>query len=105
MPDLDKPKRLSRVPTGTGAVTIGIAAACLVTAGLIALREPVAPSRYVVGVRPQAANGAARINLSRELARCRTVTDASADPDCHAAWDAHRRRFFGSRTATKAQEH
>lgn len=92
------------LPAGTGAIFVAITGAALVVGGLVALRDPVTPSRYAVGVRTPTSNGSAPINLSRELARCRTVTETSADPDCHAAWEAHRRRFFGSRTPTKAQE-
>lgn len=94
---------LGRLPAGTGAVIVAVTGATLVVGGLVALRDPVVPSRYAVGVRAPAGNDAAPTNLSRELARCRTVTEASADPDSHAAWEAHRRRFFGSR-ATKIQE-
>lgn len=95
---------LGRLPAGLGAIAIALTSASLVVGGLIALRDPVTPSRYAVGTRSPAGGDTSQTNLSRDLARCRTVTDAQADPDCHAAWDAHRRRFFGSKTVTKPQE-
>lgn len=95
---------LDRLPAGTGAIVVAVTGAALVVGGLVALRDPVTASRYAVGVRAPTGNEAAHANLSRELARCRTVTETSADPECHAAWEAHRRRFFGQSTATKAQE-
>jgi len=104
MPDLKKQPQRSRIPAGTGAIIIAVTSASLVVGGLIALRDPVTPSSYAVGIRSPSSDTAAPTNLSRELARCRTVTDTKADPDCHAAWDAHRRRFFGSRAAIKAEE-
>ena len=93
-----------RLPAGLGAIAIALTSASLVVGGLIALRDPVTPSRYAVGTRPAGGGDTSQTSLSRELARCRTVTDAQADPDCHAAWDAHRRRFFGSKTAPRSQE-
>ncbi len=104
--DRKKPGRsiLDRLPAGTGAIVVAITGAALVVGGLVALRDPVTPSRYAVGIRAPTGNASTPTNLSRELARCRTVTDTSDDPDCHAAWEAHRRRFFGQSTQTKAQE-
>lgn len=93
-----------RLPAGMGAIVIAITGAGLVVGGLVALRDPVTPSRYVVGVRGPADSDAAQTNLARELARCRTLTETSADLDCHAAWEAHRRHFFGSRSQNKTKE-
>ena len=95
---------LGRLPAGLGAIAIAVTSASLVVGGLIALRDPVTPSRYAVGARSAGGGDTSQTNLSRELARCRTVTDTQADPDCHAAWDAHRRRFFGNRAAPRSQE-
>jgi len=107
MTDERKTKRrpiIGNLPAGIGAIAVAVTSASLVVGGLIALRDPVPPSRYAVGVRSAAGGEAQQAHLSRELARCRTVTETSADPDCHAAWEAHRRRFFGSRAATRTQE-
>ncbi len=95
---------LDRLPAGTGAIVVAVTGAALVVGGLVALRDPVTPSRYAVGVRERTGNGSTHTNLSHELARCRTVTETSADPECHAAWETHRRRFFGQSTQAKAQE-
>lgn len=95
---------LGRLPAGIGAFTIAFASAALVVGGIVALRDPVTPSRYAVGIRSSATEPTANANLARELARCRTVTDTSADPDCHIVWEAHRRRFFGSRRTREPQE-
>lgn len=95
---------LDRLPAGTGAIVVAVTGAALVVGGLVALRDPVTPSRYAVGVRAPTGNSNAQANLSRELARCRTVTETSTDPVCHAAWEAHRRRFFGHGTPTQSQE-
>jgi conjugative transfer region protein TrbK len=97
--DPTKPKRSSfrsRIPAGLGAVAAAIIAAGLVVGGIVTLRDPVPPTRYVVDVRNPRPGADARANLARELARCRTVTEASADADCLAAWEAHRRNFFGA---------
>lgn len=95
---------LGRFPAGIGAFAIAFASAALVVGGIVALRDPVSPSRYAVGIRSGPTEPAANANLARELARCRTVTETSADADCHAAWEAHRRRFFGSRRTRDPQE-
>lgn len=104
MPDLNKHPQRRRIPAGTGAIVIAVASASLVVGGLIALRDPVTPSRYAVGVSAPSSSEAAHANLARELARCRTVTENQADTDCHAAWEAHRRRFFGRSATTKTKE-
>lgn len=88
--------KLDRLPAGLGAVAAAVIAAGLVVGGIVVLRDPVPPTRYVVDVRGAPTSADARANLSRELARCRTVTETSADADCHAAWEAHRRNFFGT---------
>jgi conjugative transfer region protein TrbK len=79
-----------------GAVAGAMIAAGLVVGGIVALRDPVPPTRYVVDVRSVRANADGPANLTRELARCRSVTETSTDADCHAAWEAHRRNFFGT---------
>lgn len=93
-----KPRRskLDRLPSGLGAVAAAIIAAGLVVGGIVTLRDPVPPTRYVVDVRGTRTGADGQANLARELARCRTVTEASTDADCHAAWEAHRRNFFGT---------
>jgi conjugative transfer region protein TrbK len=104
--DHKKPRRskLDRLPSGLGAVAAAVIAAGLVVGGIVVLRDPVPSTRYVVDVRGARTDADGHASLGRELARCRTVTEASADADCHAAWEAHRRRFFGTRTTTKPQE-
>lgn len=104
--DNKKPRRskLDRLPSGLGAVAAAVIAAGLVVGGILVLRDPVPSTRYVVDVRGARTGADGHASLSRELARCRTVTEASADADCHAAWEAHRKRFFGHRTPTKTQE-
>jgi len=106
MTEDQKPRRskLDRLPSGLGAVAVGVIAAGLVVGGIVALRDPVPPTRYVVDVRSESAPADPSAALSQGLARCRTVTETSADPDCHAAWDAHRRRFFRGPSATKNRE-
>ena len=96
--DQKKPRRsnLDRLPSGLGAVAAAVIAAGLVVGGIVTLRDPVPPTRYVVDVRRTRTGADGEANLSRELARCRTVSEASADADCHAAWEAHRRNFFGT---------
>lgn len=96
--DRKKPRRskLDRLPSGLGAVAAAVIAAGLVVGGIVTLRDPVPPTRYVVDVRSTRTAADASANLSRELARCRTVIETSADADCHAAWEAHRRNFFGT---------
>lgn len=104
MPDLKKQPARSRIPAGTGAIVIAVTSASLVVGGIVVLRDPVPATRYVVDVRDARTGADGHASLSRELARCRTATEASADADCHAAWEAHRKRFFGTRTTTKPQE-
>lgn len=96
--DRKKPRRskLDRLPSGLGAVAAAVIAAGLVVGGIVVLRDPVPPTRYVVDVRGARTSADGNANLSREIARCRTVTEASADAECHAAWEAHRRNFFGT---------
>lgn len=76
----------------TGAAKIaGVAA-------LVGLMMTVAIVSAVTEPRAPEATGAAaarseRDPLAAELARCRAMT--MPDSGCEAAWDAHRRRFFG----------
>ncbi|WP_447953172.1 putative entry exclusion protein TrbK-alt [Sphingopyxis chilensis] len=69
-----------------GAIVGGMALAL----ALLAAVDPPAPRASA----PTRISGAdARPELGETLRRCRTVT--IADPECEAAWDAKRRRFFG----------
>jgi conjugative transfer region protein TrbK len=96
--DRTQPRRskLDRLPSGLGAVAAAVIAAGLVVGGIVTLRDPVPPTRYIVDIRGARTDAGTTANLAHELARCRTVTEASADADCHAAWEAHRRNFFGT---------
>lgn len=82
------------VPAGTGALIVAAIAAGLVTAGIVALRDPVTPARYAVEAPAAAPATRWADPLAERLATCRTATE---DPDgaCQAAWDSHRRRFLG----------
>lgn len=46
-------------------------------------------------VPPQISGADAHPGLGDTLRRCRTIT--VPDPECDAAWEAKRRRFFGQR--------
>ena len=97
----DPPTERRGVPAGIGALVVGGAAALLVTGALIAMRDPVTPARYVAH-EPAAAPAAHRHDpLAARLAACRAVTE-DVDGRCQAAWDAHRRRFFGKPNGMKA---
>lgn len=91
------------VPAGTGALIVAAIAAGLVTAGIIALRDPVTPARFAVQARVAAPAKPWTDPLAERLAACRTATE---DPDgtCQAAWDAHRRRFLGTERRAAAPE-
>lgn len=52
-----------------------------------AMRPPMPPSTVVV-----VPDESAPSQPARPLRHCRTITEP--DPDCDAAWDAERRRFF-----------
>ena len=70
-------------------------------AGVAALAGLMMTVAIVAAVSPPRASGPSnaaaarpeRDPLAAELARCRTLT--MPDSGCEAAWDAHRRRFFG----------
>lgn len=83
------------IPAGTGALIVAAIAAGLVTAGIVALRDPVTPARYAVQAPATAPAKRWADPLAERLAACRTATE---DPGgtCQAAWDAHRRRFLGT---------
>ncbi|WP_177175861.1 putative entry exclusion protein TrbK-alt [Sphingopyxis sp. YR583] len=99
----DRRPKQSRIPSGTGALAIAIAAALLVTGGLIALRDPVPPTHYAVTEQTPPAKPR-RDPLAADLAHCRTAT-SDEDGVCQAVWDAHRKRFLGSRRAAPDQPH
>nr|WP_286748848.1 putative entry exclusion protein TrbK-alt [Sphingopyxis sp. SCN 67-31] len=61
------------------------------TLALVAATWPPAPRASV----PQVSGADAHPAPDDRLRRCRTVT--TVDPDCEAAWEAKRRRFFGER--------
>ncbi|MDZ3833180.1 MAG: putative entry exclusion protein TrbK-alt [Sphingopyxis sp.] len=69
-----------------GAVIGGMALALV----LMAAVDPPAPR---ASAPPQISGADARPDLDEMLRRCRTVT--VADPECEAAWETKRRRFFG----------
>lgn len=66
-----------------------LAGLMLTVAIVAAVNEPRAPaSAGAAAARPE------RDPLAAEIARCRAMT--MPDSGCEAAWDAHRRRFFGN---------
>lgn len=101
-----EPARHARAgfPAGVGAVITAFAAAALMTGALIAMREPVTPSRYVAEIRADPGGDRARGALATRLARCRAATADTVDAECCAAWDAQHRHFTGRRTGRRQQE-
>lgn len=93
--DNPRPASRRRVPAGSGALALALAGAALVTGAIIAMREPVTPARYAVTDAPPAPYLSPEV-LADTLARCRTASAETADAECHAAWEAHRKHFFGS---------
>ena len=93
----DHPRRLGRgrIPGGSGALAVALAGAGLVTGALIAMDEPVTPARYAV-TDAQSTPILSPEVLADTLARCRTASAETAGAECHAAWEAHRKHFFGS---------
>lgn len=85
-----------RIPLRTLAIALAVPAIGI--AALVALRDPEASaSRYsVTETVPVEADGY-RDPLAAELARCRTIAADSVDDRCHAAWESHRRHFYGER--------
>jgi|GEM_PF-1181085 len=93
--DHPRPRRRHRIPDGYGSLALALAGAILVTGAIIAMREPVTPARYAVTDAPPAPYVSPEA-LADTLARCRTASAETAGAECHAAWEAHRRHFFGS---------
>jgi conjugative transfer region protein TrbK len=105
---IDEPQKrrrpkLGRLPAGLGALLVGTLGSALVVGGIVALRDPVTPSRYAVDIRGKTVERATA-GLTRELTRCRTATEATADAACHAAWETHRRHFFGPSRMSAQEE-
>lgn len=70
------------------ALVWGLAAFTAIAAAALALRAP-APAHEPPMTRALAAR-------DDRLARCRQLGEAAGhDPDCQAAWNASRARFFG----------
>lgn len=97
--DHPRPARRGRIPGGSGSLALALVGAGLVTGTLIAMREPVTPARYAV-TDPPPAPYASPEALADTLARCRTASAETAGAECHAAWEAHRKHFFGSRVSS-----
>lgn len=102
--DHPRPARRSWIPGGSGALALALAGAALVTGAIIAMREPVTPARYAVTDAPPAPYVSPEA-LADTLARCRTASAETADAECHAAWEANRRHFFGSPISGPADRH
>lgn len=98
------PPRRRRIPAGSGALALALAGAVLVTGAIIAMREPVTPARYAVTDAPPAPYVSPEV-LADTLARCRTASAETAVTECHAAWEANRRHFFGSPISGPADQH
>ena len=99
--DHPRPARRSWIPGGSGALALALAGAALFTGAIIAMREPVTPARYAV-TDPPPAPYVSYEALADTLARCRTASAGTADTECHAAWEAHRKHFFGSPPSSPA---
>lgn len=93
--DHPRPARRGRITGGCSALALGLAGAGLVTGALIAMREPVTPARYAVTDVPPAPIVSPEA-LADTLARCRMASAETAGAECHAAWEANRRHFFGA---------
>jgi len=77
------------MPAAARIAGIAALAGMMMTVAIVAVVAPpraAAPSAKAAA-RPE------RDPLAAELARCRALT--MPDSGCEAAWDAHRRRFFG----------
>lgn len=97
-PDTPAPaKRAGRkIPFRTLAIALAVPAIGIVA--LVALRDPEpSASRYSVTETVPIEADRHRDPLAAELARCRTIAADSVDDRCHAAWEDHRRRFYGER--------
>lgn len=68
---------------------IAVLTGLVMTLAFVAPPEPPAPGASA----PEISGADAGPDYGDTLRRCRTVT--VADPECEAAWEAKRRRFFG----------
>lgn len=99
-PDQAPAKRAGwTIPFRTLAIALLILAVGMAAA--VALRGHTDPdSRFTVVEGRQADSERERDPLAAELARCRTVPADTVDARCQAAWEAHRRYFYGDRRRT-----
>jgi len=80
------------------ALAIALAVPAIGIAALVTLRETEpSPSRFSVTESGETETDRHRGPLAAELARCRTIAADAVDERCHAAWEAHRRHFYGER--------
>lgn len=97
-PDTPAPAKRGgrRIPFRAFAIALAVPAIGI--AALVALRddEPSA-SRYSVTETGRTETDRHRGPLAAELARCRTIAADAVDERCQAAWEAHRRHFYGER--------
>lgn len=100
-PDTPAPAKRAERRIPFRMLAIALAMPAIGITAVVALRggEPPA-SRYSVTETVPVEAERHRDPLVAELARCRTIAADSVDDRCHAAWEAHRRHFYGERRRT-----